>query len=110
MKTNIDKKIKKLLDTYLSSIFMVCYYDCCDSSHTVEKTEYAFNILVDDKITIQRFIEEYYFKEYIKAWQDYYNEYLKDSDYFTDNYEAIKEPSCGNLPICFDKMEKFVTL
>lgn len=108
-KNIIDKKVKKVLDSYLASIFLVCYCDCCDSMHTVENCEHTFNVLMDDKITIAKFIEKNYLKEYIKAWQEFYDETLKDDK---DQYplEDVKDPSCGALPISFDKIEKFVTL
>jgi len=54
-------------------------------------------------------IEDNYLEEYIKAWQTFYDENLKDDP---EQYpeEDVKDPSCYELPIAFKKIEKFVKL
>ena len=48
--------------------------------------------------------------EKVEIKPEHYLVDLKESEYYFENEEAIKDPSCGELPISFEKIEKFVKL
>lgn len=81
-------------------IFRVCYSDCSDSMEECRTYEDRFNALVDDKISIEDYIEKFLLKEYSEAWGKFIEENL--SDY---SQEEKENPTVCDLPISYERFK-----
>lgn len=99
-----NKKATKEIKSYIENILRVCYQDCCDSGHVAESQEDRFNALVDDKISIGKYIEQFCLDLFVAEYQAFYNSELKDSPWI-ENKNDLANPSVLELPIDFALIE-----
>jgi hypothetical protein len=86
--------------SYISDIFRVCYQDCSDSMEECKSYEDRFNALVDDKISIEDYIEKFLLEKYVEAWKSFTEEELYDY-----SQEDKENPTVRDLPIPYKKFK-----
>jgi hypothetical protein len=96
---NMNKtKAKKEANLWLTPYIRYCLTDCCDSMNESEIHESRFNALVDDTVSINKFVEEFLYKEYVKTVADIYHENSLD-------IEDLESP-VTELPISYSEIKK----
>lgn len=99
-----DKRATKAANEWMQPALMFAIYDCCDSMREEEKLRSRFDALVDDKISVEKFIQKSptLMKNYAKAIVETVKE---GSGEWTE--EAL-EDTPSDLPIAYSEAKKFL--
>lgn len=93
-------KAKQTAKDWLFPALMFAVYDCSDSMEQAEKLENRFNAFVEDSISIEKFVKENLYNEYIKAMVATLREGGK-----LDEWKEELESTPFNLPIPFEEIQ-----
>lgn len=96
----VIKHALKEIPSYLEAQLRYCYTDCSDGMHDAEEQENRFNAIVDDKITIDAFIEQHCLDLYAKAWQETVDQWV-----YSDDEDDKQNPSVCALPIPYERFK-----
>lgn len=98
------KRALKEIPSYLEAQLRYCYTDCSDGMNDAERRESRFSAIVDDKVTIDAFIEQHCLDLYVKAWQETIAEWVPD-----DSDEDKQNPSVCALPVPYERFKHLLS-
>lgn len=103
LSSTILKRAKVEAIAYIENQLRVCYQDCSDSGEEADRHEARLSAIVEDRLTMDAFIEEYLLPEYAAMWKAFIQELLIEG---WDMTEDDKEnPSVLELPVSYDRFK-----